>query len=82
MDGSAKTLREQLRRVGEAKARSRAEDDAEHLALPIGERLRRGMELGDQALRAFPPGNDRTDDEAETWARVSARLRRTGRGGA
>lgn len=75
-------LREHLRRVGEAKSSIRDEDDASHLALPPGERLRRVVELSD-TLRAFSLAAGRAPspaEDTEVWLRVYRHLHRGAHG--
>jgi hypothetical protein len=73
-------LREHLRRVGEAKASARAEDDAAHLALPPGERLLRVVRLSDtlRALSLAAGKADPPEDDGEVWLRVHRHLRGLG----
>lgn len=72
-DGDA--LRARLAAIGRVKAATADDDAREHLAAPLGERLRRVLRLSDEMLRLRPPAADDVDDEAETWARVQRHLR-------
>lgn len=69
-------LREQLRRVGEAKAEARAEDDAAHLSLPLGERLERVVRLSDtlRALSLAAGKSGSPPDDSDVWFRVYRHL--------
>lgn len=75
-------LRDHLRRVGEAKASARAGDDAAHLALPPGERLRRVVELSDtlRALSLAAGKAGSSPDDADVWVRVYRHLHREAHG--
>lgn len=84
MTSEGARLKAHMQKVGEAKAASHTEATAAHLALPIGERLARGVHFSDTMLRlhrdAGMGGRPATDDEAEVWRRVNERLRRLRRG--
>ncbi len=63
------TDREYMRRIGAYKALSRNEEQAEHLALSIAERLRRSAELSVRYHdRARPDPED--DDPSELYDRA------------
>lgn len=59
--------REHLRRIGELKARSHADALAEHLALPLAERLARSVALMRRFLASTPP---REDDPSPFYERA------------
>jgi hypothetical protein len=84
MTSEAARLKEHLKRVGEVKAASHREATAAHLALPMGERLTRAVQLSDSMLRLFREarlGRERThDDEADMWRRVNEHLQGLPRG--
>jgi hypothetical protein len=69
-------LREQLGRIGEAKASTRAEDAAVHLALTPGERLRRVVQMSDTllALSLAADAADPPADDGDVWLRVYRHL--------
>jgi hypothetical protein len=75
MAGEGDALRAQLREVGRIKAETCAEDVERHLALPLGERLRRVIDLSQQCIAASRHLAEERDDELDAWARVQARLR-------
>ena len=83
MESELARFKAHLKLVGDVKAQSHREVTAAHMALPLGQRLEDAVALADFAmslseetahLRPNPP----RDDEAETWARVNAMLRRRG----
>ena len=87
MTSEGARLKEHLHRVGEVKAASHREATEAHLALPIGERLARGVSLSDTMLRIHREAGkggtstETTDGEAEAWRRVNEHLRQLGRPG-
>jgi len=69
-------LREQLERVGRAKAAGSAEDIAEHLARSPGERLERVVRQSDTLSALFRQAGKAGSpvDDSEVWLRVFRRL--------
>jgi hypothetical protein len=61
--------REHMRRVGSYKALSHSEAQAEHLALPLDERLRRSWRLY-ELYRHRLRNDDAADDAAQFYARA------------
>ena len=81
MTSEGARLKAHLKLVGIAKAESHREVTKAHLALSLGERLERAVELCDTILEihrqnAHLRPNPAPDDEAEVWARVYAHLHR------
>lgn len=86
MTSDANRLKEQMRRVGEAKAQSHREMADAHLALPLGERLERTVRLSDTMLKVWRdagrPGEAQSlADDDTAWLRAYQTLQRTARRG-
>lgn len=61
--------RDYMRRIGAYKALSRKQDEAEHLALSIAERLRRSSELSVRYRDRARPDSD-VDDASQLYDRA------------